>query len=282
AVFASATGASESVRDLASNVMEGPYETISSSSSPSSSSSAGQEEQDVGEEPSSAPLLPASIELPASLRHGILITPPQKILDNLRRFLHTDPAPELVLVFVNDALKVNRIVEALQAKGIDAAGISGDNNKQTRANTLGRLTSGKLRVCVTTEMAARGIDIPGLTHVVNLDVPSSLEQYVHRAGRAGRAGRPGIVLSFSPPSTAYVLDKWSKKLRTKLERVDIAHSRLIRYDEKDLPDAAPKLSRSAQRKLERMQGLGVKLKLPELQEEEGEEEAIEGGKEEEE
>lgn len=62
----------------------------------------------------------------------------------------------------------------------------------------------------------------------------------------------------------------------------VPHSRLIRYDEKDLPDAAPKLSRSAQRKLERMQGLGVKLKLPELQEEEGEEEAIEGGKEEEE
>ena len=60
-------------------------------------------------------------------------------------------------------------------------------------------------------------------------------------------------------------------------------SRLIRYDEEDLPDAAPKLSRSAQRKLERMQGLGVKLKLPELQEEEGgEEEGTEGGKEEEE
>lgn len=108
-------------------------------------------------------------------------------------------------------------------------------------------------------MAARGIDVPSLTHVVNLDVPSSLEQYVHRAGRAGesslshaalcwmyvntpslflspttpthhattislgRAGRPGIVLSFSPPSTAYILDKFAKKLGLRLERVDIAH-----------------------------------------------------------
>ncbi|TFJ84994.1 hypothetical protein NSK_003419 [Nannochloropsis salina CCMP1776] len=269
AVFASATGASPGVEALASNVMQGPYQIISSSSSPSSPSSTpllDPQEEDAGDQASS---LPPSIELPASLRHGILITPPVKAVDNLRRFLNTEPKPECVLVFVNDALKVPRIVEALQAKGIDAAGLSGDSNKQTRANTLARLTSGRLRVCVTTEIAARGIDIPALSHVINLDLPSSLEQYVHRAGRAGRAGRPGIVLSFSPPSTAFVLDKWSKKLKIKVERVDIAHSRLIRYDENDLPDSTPKLSRSAQRKKERMQGLGVKLRLPGLEPPEG-------------
>jgi ATP-dependent RNA helicase DeaD len=103
-----------------------------------------------------------------------------------------------------------------------------------RALVLQRLIKGELNVVVTTEVAARGIDIPSLTHVVNLDLPSSPQHYVHRAGRCGRAGRPGIVLSFSPIQTAFVMEKFSKQLCINVERVDIAHNRLVVYDAEQL------------------------------------------------
>lgn len=135
------------------------------------------------------------------------------------------------------------IVDYLRDKGVDAAGLHGDSSKTERALTISRLVSGQLKMVVSTDVAARGIDVPSLTHVVNLDLPSSVQQYVHRAGRCGRAGRPGIVLSLSPPSTSFVLSKFAKQLDIEVERVDIAHNRLILYDEGQLPPPKPKTVR---------------------------------------
>lgn len=145
-------------------------------------------------------------------------------------------------------LQVKGLVAYLSEKGLDVAGLHGDSSKQERAHTISRLTTGKLAIVVSTDVAARGLDVPTLTHVVNLDLPSSVQQYVHRAGRCGRAGRPGIVLSLTPPSTAFVMAKFAKKLDIKVERVDIAHNRVILFDEADLPPPRPPRQQRQQQK----------------------------------
>jgi superfamily II DNA/RNA helicase len=84
-----------------------------------------------------------------------------------------------------------------------------------------RLATGRLGLVVTTELASRGLDLPILSHVINLDLPTDATHYAHRAGRVGRAGRAGIVISFAIPATSFVLTKFSRQLNVEIPRVDV-------------------------------------------------------------
>ena len=103
---------------------------------------------------------------------------------------------ESVLVFSRTKHGVDRIVRDLGRAGIEAAGIHGDKSQNARQTALSRFRSGNCRVLVATDIAARGIDVAGLSHVINYDMPMEPEAYIHRIGRTGRAGRPGIAISF--------------------------------------------------------------------------------------
>ncbi len=100
-----------------------------------------------------------------------------------------------VLVFSRTKHGANRLVKQLQSDGIDAAAIHGNKSQGARTRALGDFKSGKLRVLVATDIAARGLDIDQLPHVVNFELPSVAEDYVHRIGRTGRAGREGQAIS---------------------------------------------------------------------------------------
>ncbi|MBR2823389.1 MAG: DEAD/DEAH box helicase [Clostridia bacterium] len=104
--------------------------------------------------------------------------------------------PESVLVFSRTKHGVDRIVRELKRAGIDAEGIHGDKSQGARQNALNRFKGGKCHVLVATDIAARGIDIEGLSHVINYDLPNEPESYIHRIGRTGRAGRSGKAISF--------------------------------------------------------------------------------------
>ena len=107
-----------------------------------------------------------------------------------------DPEVESALVFSRTKHGVDRIVRDLKRKGIEAAGIHGDKSQNARQTALNRFRTGECRVLVATDIAARGIDVAGLSHVFNYDMPMEPEAYIHRIGRTGRAGRDGIAVSF--------------------------------------------------------------------------------------
>jgi ATP-dependent RNA helicase RhlE len=104
--------------------------------------------------------------------------------------------PESALVFSRTKHGVDRIVRDLKRAGIEAAGIHGDKSQNARQTALKRFKSGECGVLVATDIAARGIDVAGLSIVINYDMPMEPEAYIHRIGRTGRAGRDGKAVSF--------------------------------------------------------------------------------------
>lgn len=115
---------------------------------------------------------------------------------HLLAHLLNQPDVENALVFSRTKHGVDRIVRDLSRAGIDACGIHGDKSQAARQTALTRFKNGESKVLVATDIAARGIDIAGLSHVINYDMPQEPEAYVHRIGRTGRAGRTGIAISF--------------------------------------------------------------------------------------
>lgn len=107
--------------------------------------------------------------------------------------------PESAVVFCNTKDETERVAEALKARGYDADWLNGDLEQRERERVMQATREGKLRFLVATDVAARGIDISHLTHVINADFPESAEQYVHRTGRTGRAGRTGTAISMVGP-----------------------------------------------------------------------------------
>ena len=114
----------------------------------------------------------------------------------LLRKLLSEPQVESALVFTRTKHGADRVVRELSRGGIDARAIHGDKSQGARQQALGDFKSGKVRVLVATDIAARGIDIAGLSHVFNYDLPNEPESYVHRIGRTGRAGLNGTAVSF--------------------------------------------------------------------------------------
>lgn len=101
------------------------------------------------------------------------------------------------IVFTATKRDADTLADNLYAQGHAAAALHGDMNQRERTRTLTRLRNGGLRVLVATDVAARGIDVPDITHVINFDLPKFAEDYVHRIGRTGRAGADGIAVSFA-------------------------------------------------------------------------------------
>jgi ATP-dependent RNA helicase RhlE len=116
--------------------------------------------------------------------------------DNLMADLLKDPAFKRIIVFTKMKHMANRVCTKLERHGISAAAIHGNKSQTARTKALARFKSGEVRVLVATDIAARGIDVDGITHVINYDLPNESETYVHRIGRTARAGTDGHAISF--------------------------------------------------------------------------------------
>lgn len=115
---------------------------------------------------------------------------PQKF-EVFTRLLDVDN-PELALVFVRTKRRVDELAEGLRQRGYDAEGLHGDMNQRQRDEAMRRFREGRVNLLVATDVAARGLDVSGVSHVYNFDIPQDPESYVHRIGRTGRAGRTGV------------------------------------------------------------------------------------------
>ncbi|AGI27077.1 Cold-shock DEAD box protein A [Candidatus Portiera aleyrodidarum] len=117
---------------------------------------------------------------------------------------------DAAIVFVRTRAYCSKLVEKLTTRSISAAALSGDLNQKLRDRTVSRLKLGKVNILVATDIAARGLDLPSITHVINYDIPNDKEAYIHRIGRTGRAGRTGIAITFVNRSELRKI-KWLEK-----------------------------------------------------------------------
>ncbi|KAA0020621.1 DEAD/DEAH box helicase [Salinicola corii] len=117
-------------------------------------------------------------------------------LEALARIFEVETV-DAAIVFVRTRAACTTLVEQLTARGVNAAGLSGDLDQSLRERTVTRLKRGKVDVLVATDVAARGLDVPRITHVINYDLPQDSEAYIHRIGRTGRAGRNGVAITFA-------------------------------------------------------------------------------------
>jgi ATP-dependent RNA helicase RhlE len=117
----------------------------------------------------------------------------------LERLLEQD-ALASVVVFTRTKHGADRVMKRLLRANVDAAAIHGNRNQNQRQRALESFRSGRTRVLVATDVAARGIDVDGITHVINYDIPVEPESYVHRIGRTGRAGATGQAIAFCEPA----------------------------------------------------------------------------------
>lgn len=127
--------------------------------------------------------------------------------------------PTLAIVFSRTKKRVDEITEGLQIRGFRAEGIHGDLSQAKRMSVLKKFKNGRVEILVATDVAARGLDISGVTHVYNFDIPQDPESYVHRIGRTGRAGRTGEAFSFITPREFAHLKEIERVTKTKIKRM---------------------------------------------------------------
>ncbi len=160
---------------------------------------------------------------------------PQK-LDALTRILEVENF-EAMIVFARTKQATEQLAERLRARGFSAVAINGDIVQAQRERTIQQLKDGKLDILVATDVAARGLDVDRISHVVNFDIPTDTESYVHRIGRTGRAGRKGDAISFITPRERHLLKAIERATRQTLTQMplpsveDVNSTRLSKFDE---------------------------------------------------
>jgi ATP-dependent RNA helicase DeaD len=155
-------------------------------------------------------------------------------LEALTRILEVEEF-DAMLIFVRTRSATTELAEKLEARGLASAALSGEMTQALRERTIERIKSGKLDIVVATDVAARGLDVERVTHVVNYDVPHDVEGYIHRIGRTGRAGRAGHAILFVTPRERRMLAAIERATRQPITpmrlptRADVAHRRAAQF-----------------------------------------------------
>nr|WP_136031927.1 DEAD/DEAH box helicase [Microbacterium sp. PF5] len=165
----------------------------------------------------------------------LVVSYAQKV-DALTRILEVENFDGMI-VFVRTKNETETLAEKLRARGYSAAAINGDVPQVQRERSVNQLKDGKLDILVATDVAARGLDVERISHVINFDIPTDTESYVHRIGRTGRAGRTGDAISFITPRERYLLkhiEKATRQTPTQMQlptTEDVNTTRLARFDD---------------------------------------------------
>jgi ATP-dependent RNA helicase DeaD len=158
-------------------------------------------------------------------------------LDALTRLLEVENF-DAVLVFVRTKIETVELANRLEARGLSAAALNGDMEQRAREHTVQKLKDGKLDIVIATDVAARGLDVERISHVINYDIPYDSETYVHRIGRTGRAGRSGDAILFVSPRERNMLRVIERVTQQRIEEMklpsvaDVNELRIVKFKEK--------------------------------------------------
>jgi len=147
-------------------------------------------------------------------------------LDALTRILEAETF-DAMIIFVRTKNATTELAEKLEARGYSSAAINGDIAQGQREKTVENLKRKKIDILIATDVAARGLDVPRISHVVNYDVPYDTEAYVHRIGRTGRAGREGDAILFVAPREKRMLQQIERATKQKIEMLEMPSTEMI-------------------------------------------------------
>ncbi|MCT8140478.1 DEAD/DEAH box helicase [Anaerobacillus sp. CMMVII] len=159
------------------------------------------------------------------VEHAFLKCEDRERIDVARRLVHSLKIKRGI-IFVNHLDKVAETTEKFLFKGMKAAALSSDSDKHQRAKVLQQLQTGEIEVIVASDVAARGLDVDDVTHIINLHPPVDADAYVHRAGRTGRMGKKGVVITLVTHKEFFIIDKFQKKLGLKMTEKELAFGKV--------------------------------------------------------
>ncbi|WP_332671157.1 DEAD/DEAH box helicase [Aromatoleum sp.] len=142
-------------------------------------------------------------------------------LDALTRILEVEEDFDAAIIFVRTKTATVELADKLEARGYSAAALNGDMTQQLRERVVEQLKGGQLDIVIATDVAARGLDVPRISHVINYDIPYDTEAYVHRIGRTGRAGRAGSAILFVAPREMRMLKVIERATRQPIEALQL-------------------------------------------------------------
>ncbi len=172
--------------------------------------------------------------IPADISHMYFVCEQREKIEVLRK-LAAHLNVEQALVFINQSEAIETTVMKLSYHGLAAAGIYGTAVKADRQKALADFRSGKVRLLVASDLAARGLDIPGVAYVFNLELPEDPQIYLHRVGRTGRAGQSGTAISLVTRKETELIAKFEKALKIKLAAKQLLRGKVI----DSMPSARP-------------------------------------------
>ncbi|NLI90391.1 MAG: DEAD/DEAH box helicase, partial [Epulopiscium sp.] len=162
-----------------------------------------------------------------SIEHYYFTTKLREKMDLLRRVIHAAKLKK-ALIFINKSYDVEKTVERLKYHKLSVAGIHGDDDKESRKNTLEDFRQGRINLLVTSDLLARGLDVPDISHIINLDMPETPKEYLHRVGRTGRAGEEGVAISLiSNKKDLQVINQSSKELKIEITEKNLYEGKII-------------------------------------------------------
>lgn len=161
-----------------------------------------------------------------AVNHIYFVSDRRDKVEALRRIYRMDEGMK-ALIFINDSFHIDELAAKFKYKKIPIGVLHSAANKKERAAAIQQFRSGKLNLLLATDIAARGMDIQGLTHVIHLDMPEKIEQYIHRSGRTGRMGAKGTVISLVTPAEEKTLLKYGKELGVAMTKKELFGGEIV-------------------------------------------------------
>ncbi|MFC5469525.1 DEAD/DEAH box helicase [Cohnella suwonensis] len=170
--------------------------------------------------------------LSKTLKHWYFLSDRREKIDLIRRLvLHMKPSS--ALLFVNDTEKIGELLAKLRYEGLSVDALYGDTRGQERGETMQRFRGGKTKLLIATDVAARGLDLPGLTLVIQYEPALDADHYVHRSGRTARMGREGTSITLISPEERFIVDKLEKQLGITIEPRTTYEGKVVTLEESD-------------------------------------------------
>jgi len=157
---------------------------------------------------------------PANIDHQYFVTSQVNRYETLKRIIDFNPGI-YGIIFTRTKANAQDITESLIREGYDIEALHGDLTQVQRDKVMGRFREKNLQLLIATDVAARGIDVQGITHVINYELPDDMEVYTHRSGRTGRAGKSGISITITTPKEIYRVKQIEKMLNCRFHKMDI-------------------------------------------------------------